>query len=160
MLNDEQVKASDNGEPSGTAGIPELKALQLMKLKNVAVVVTRYFGGIKLGAGGLIRAYSNSVTSAAEAIGVVKRVMQQEIIFAIPYNRYDEINHYLEEADIFVESREYAADITISVFLDLDQVAAFEAKLTDLMAGKIDFLEGDQRYNEIPLKDFNYHEQG
>lgn len=159
-LNDEQVKASDNGEPSGTAGIPELKALQLMKLKNVAVVVTRYFGGIKLGAGGLIRAYSNSVTSAAKAIGVVKRVMQQEIIFAIPYNRYDEINHYLEEADIFVESREYAADITISVFLDLDQVAAFEAKLTDLMAGKIDFLEGDQRYNEIPLKDFNYHEQG
>ncbi len=159
-LNDEQVKTSDNGEPSGTAGIPELKALQLMKLKNVAVVVTRYFGGIKLGAGGLIRAYSNSVTSAAEAIGVVKRVMQQEIIFAIPYNRYDEINHYLEEADIFVESREYAADITISVFLDLDQVAAFEAKLTDLMAGKIDFLEGDQRYNEIPLKDFNYHEQG
>ncbi len=159
-LNDEQVKASDNGEPSGTAGIPELKALQLMKLKNVAVVVTRYFGGIKLGAGGLIRAYSNSVTSAAEAIGVVKRVMQQEIIFAIPYNRYDEINHYLEEADIFVESREYAADITISVFLDLDQVAAFEAKLTDLMAGKIDFLEGDQHYNEIPLKDFNYHEQG
>lgn len=159
-LNDEQVKASDNGEPSGTAGIPELKALQLMKLKNVAVVVTRYFGGIKLGAGGLIRAYSNSVTSAAEAIGVVKRVMQQEIIFAIPYNRYDEINHYLEEADIFVESREYAADITISVFLDLDQVAAFEAKLTDLMAGKIDFLEGDQRYNEIPLKDFNYNEQG
>ena len=159
-LNDEQVKASDNGEPSGTAGIPELKALQLMKLKNVAVVVTRYFGGIKLGAGGLIRAYSNSVTSAAEAIGVVKRVMQQEIIFAIPYNRYDEINHYLEEADIFVESREYAADITISVFLDLDQVAAFEAKLTDLMAGKIDFLEGDQRYNEIPLKVFNYHEQG
>lgn len=159
-LNDEQVKASDNGEPSGTAGIPELKALQLMKLKNVAVVVTRYFGGIKLGAGALIRAYSNSVTSAAEAIGEVKRVMQQEIIFAIPYNRYDEINHYLEEADIFVESREYAADITISVFLDLDQVAAFEAKLTDLMAGKIDFLEGDQRYNEIPLKDFNYHEQG
>ncbi|MDD6719390.1 YigZ family protein [Lactobacillus porci] len=159
-LNDEQVKASDNGEPSGTAGIPELKALQLMKLKNVAVVVTRYFGGIKLGAGGLIRAYSNSVTSAAEAIGVVKRVMQQEIIFAIPYNRYDEINHYLEEADIFVESREYAADITISVFLDLDQVAAFEAKLTDLMAGKIDFLEGDQRYNEILLKNFNYHEQG
>ena len=159
-LNDEQVKASDNGEPSGTAGIPELKALQLMKLKNVAVVVTRYFGGIKLGAGGLIRAYSNSVTSAAEAIGEVKRVMQQEIIFAIPYNRYDEINQYLEEADIFVESREYAADITISVFLDLDQVAAFEAKLTDLMAGKIDFLEGDQRYNEIPLKDFNYHEQG
>ena len=68
-LNDDQVKESDNGEPSGTAGVPELKALQLMNLKNVTVVVTRYFGGIKLGAGGLIRAYSNSVTNV-----VVKRV--------------------------------------------------------------------------------------
>ncbi|WP_201346895.1 IMPACT family protein, partial [Lactobacillus nasalidis] len=53
-LNDEHVKSSDNGEPAGTAGVPELRTLQLMQLKNVAVVVTRYFGGIKLGAGGLI----------------------------------------------------------------------------------------------------------
>ncbi len=104
-LNDNQVKASDNGEPSGTAGIPELKALQLMKLKNVTAVVTRYFGGIKLGAGGLIRAYSNSVTEAAQNIGVVKCVMQQLIQFSIPYNRIDEINHYLEENRISIASQ-------------------------------------------------------
>ena len=90
-LNDDQVKASDNGEPQGTAGVVELRALQLMKLKNVTVVVTRYFGGIKLGAGGLIRAYSNSVTEAAKAIGVVKRVLQKELTFSIAYNRLDEI---------------------------------------------------------------------
>uniref|UniRef100_UPI001F09F811 IMPACT family protein n=1 Tax=Lactobacillus crispatus TaxID=47770 RepID=UPI001F09F811 len=85
-LNNDQVKESDNGEPSGTAGVPELKALQLMNLKNVTVVVTRYFGGIKLGAGGLIRAYSNSVTNIVEKVGVIKRVLQQELIFSVPYN--------------------------------------------------------------------------
>lgn len=158
-LNDEQVKASDNGEPSGTAGIPELKALQLMKLKNVAVVVTRYFGGIKLGAGGLIRAYSNSVTEAAEAIGVVKRVLQQELLFTIPYNRYDEVNHFLEEKDIYVADREYAAEITISVYLDLDQVDDFKAELTDLLAGKVEIIKGDQRYNEIPIKNHHYRQE-
>ena len=157
--NDEHVKASDNGEPSGTAGIPELKALQLMQLKNVAVVVTRYFGGIKLGAGGLIRAYSNSVTEAAEAIGVVKRVLQQELLFTIPYNRYDEVNHFLEEKDIYVADREYATEITISVYLDLDQVDDFKAELTDLLAGKVEIIKGDQRYNEIPVKNHHYRQE-
>lgn len=125
-LNDNQVKASDNGEPSGTAGIPELKALQLMKLKNVTAVVTRYFGGIKLGAGGLIRAYSNSVTEAAQNIGVVKCVMQQLIQFSIPYNRIDEINHYLEENRISIASQEYTTNVTIQIYLDLDQIQKVE----------------------------------
>ncbi|EGF34086.1 hypothetical protein AAULH_03953 [Lactobacillus helveticus MTCC 5463] len=119
-LNDDQVKASDNGEPSGTAGIPELKALQLMNLKNVTVVVTRYFGGIKLGAGGLIRAYSNSVTNAVEKIGVVKRVLQQELIFSVPYNRFDEVDHYLKTNKFFVADTEYGVDIKIHIFLDMN----------------------------------------
>ena len=101
-INDDQVKESDNGEPSGTAGVPELKALQLMNLKNVTVVVTRYFGGIKLGAGGLIRAYSNSVTSVVEKVGVIKRVLQQELIFNVPYNRFDEVDHYLKTNNVFI----------------------------------------------------------
>ena len=113
-LNDDQVKASDNGEPSGTAGIPELKALQLMNLKNITVVVTRYFGGIKLGAGGLIRAYSNSVTNAVEKIGVVKRVLQQELIFSVPYNRFDEVDHYLKTNKVFIADTEYGVDINWS----------------------------------------------
>ncbi len=158
-LNDNQVKASDNGEPSGTAGIPELKALQLMKLKNVTAVVTRYFGGIKLGAGGLIRAYSNSVTEAAQNIGVVKCVMQQLIQFSIPYNRIDEINHYLEENRISIASQEYTTNVTIQIYLDLDQIQKVEDSLINLLSGKVEFNKLDQRFNEIPVSDFNFHEQ-
>jgi uncharacterized YigZ family protein len=158
-LNDNQVKASDNGEPSGTAGIPELKALQLMKLKNVTAVVTRYFGGIKLGAGGLIRAYSNSVTEAAQNIGVVKCVMQQLIQFSIPYNRIDEINHYLEENRISIASQKYTTNVTIQIYLDLDQIQKVEDSLINLLSGKVEFNKLDQRFNEIPVSDFNFHEQ-
>ena len=158
-LNDNQVKASDNGEPSGTAGIPELKALQLMKLKNVTAVVTRYFGGIKLGAGGLIRAYSNSVTEAAQNIGVVKCIMQQLIQFSIPYNRIDEINHYLEENRISIASQEYTTNVTIQIYLDLDQIQKVEDSLINLLSGKVEFNKLDQRFNEIPVTDFNFHEQ-
>lgn len=158
-LNDNQVKASDNGEPSGTAGIPELKALQLMKLKNVTAVVTRYFGGIKLGAGGLIRAYSNSVTEAAQNIGVVKCIMQQLIQFSIPYNRIDEINHYLEENRISIASQEYTTNVTIQIYLDLDQIQKVEDSLINLLSGKVEFNKLDQRFNEIPVSDFNFHEQ-
>lgn len=158
-LNDNQVKASDNGEPSGTAGIPELNALQLMKLKNVTAVVTRYFGGIKLGAGGLIRAYSNSVTEAAQNIGVVKCVMQQLIQFSIPYNRIDEINHYLEENRISIASQKYTTNVTIQIYLDLDQIQKVEDSLINLLSGKVEFNKLDQRFNEIPVSDFNFHEQ-
>lgn len=158
-LNDDQVKASDNGEPSGTAGIPELKALQLMKLKNVTAVVTRYFGGIKLGAGGLIRAYSNSVTEAVEAIGVVRCVLQQDISFDIPYNRIDEIHHYLETNDVFIANQQYTTAVTITVSLDLDDIKKFEQDLTNLLAGQVQFNHGQKHFNEIPVKEFNFHEQ-
>ena len=158
-LNDNQVKASDNGEPSGTAGIPELKALQLMKLKNVTAVVTRYFGGIKLGAGGLIRAYSNSVTEAAQNIGVVKCVMQQLIQFSIPYNRIDEINHYLEENRISIASQEYTTNVTIQIYLDLDQIQKVEDRLINLLSGKVEFNKLDQRFKEINVTDFNFNDQ-
>lgn len=158
-LNDEHVKASDNGEPSGTAGIPELKALQLMKLKNVTVVVTRYFGGIKLGAGGLIRAYSNSVTQATQQIGVVRKVLQQEIHFSVPYHRFDEINHFLKEKEIYIANIKYGVDVNFSIFIDKDQQAALEKSLTNLMAGQINFIKGEKRYNELPVKQHNFHEQ-
>ncbi|TSO26011.1 YigZ family protein [Lactobacillus sp. LL6] len=158
-LHDDQVKASDNGEPSGTAGVPELKALQLMNIKNVVVVVTRYFGGIKLGAGGLIRAYSNSVTEGVQKIGVVKRVLQQELIFSVAYNRFDEVDHYLKENKVFISNTEYGVDVKISVFLDESDVSQFEADIINLLSGQVEFNKGEKRYNEIPVENTNYHEQ-
>lgn len=158
-LNDDQVKASDNGEPSGTAGVPELKALQLMKLKNVTVVVTRYFGGIKLGAGGLIRAYSNSVTKAAEAIGVVKRVQQQGLKFQVDYKNFDEIQYYLNQNQIFIDQIEYGVKVAITLFIDENKLEQLKNDLNNLLAGKVNFELVPKRYNEIDIANFNYHDQ-
>lgn len=158
-LSDDQVKASDNGEPSGTAGVPELKALQLMKLKNVTAVVTRYFGGIKLGAGGLIRAYSNAVTSAVEAIGVVRCVEQKEVKVKVAYPNYEILNHYLQEHDIFVDNTAYATDVEVTVYLDLDDLEKFKTDVINLLSGNAKFIDGQNRFNEIPVKNNNFHEQ-
>lgn len=149
--NDEFVKASDNGEPSGTAGVPELKALQLNQVKNVAVVVTRYFGGIKLGAGGLIRAYSNSVSEAIKSIGIVKNVLQQELRFTIAYKDIDKVNYYLEQHQIFVNNREFNQAVTFSIFIDLAEVENIKQELTALLQGKAQFSLGESRYNEVPI---------
>ena len=158
-LNDEHVKASDNGEPSGTAGVPELKALQLMKLKNVTAVVTRYFGGIKLGAGGLIRAYSNSVTKAVEAIGVVKRVQQQGVKFQVDYKKFDEIQHYLNQQKTFIDNIDYGVSVTISIYIDEGKLEELENDLTNILSGKIQFIFLPKRYNEVPVTQLNYHDQ-
>lgn len=130
-----------------------------MNLKNVTVVVTRYFGGIKLGAGGLIRAYSNSVTSAVEKVGVIKRVLQQELIFSVPYNRFDEVDHYLKTNNVFVANAEYGVDVKIHIFLDDDDQSKVTNDLTNLLSGQISFNKGIKRYNEIPVESNNYHEQ-
>ena len=130
-----------------------------MKLKNVTVVVTRYFGGIKLGAGGLIRAYSNSVTNAVEKVGVIKRVLQQELLFSVPYNRFDEVDHYLKTNDVFIADTEYGVDVKIHIFLDDDDQEKTKTDLTNLLSGQIKFTKGQKCYNEIPVKDNNFHEQ-
>ena len=158
-LNDEHVKASDNGEPSGTAGVPELKALQLMKLKNVTAVVTRYFGGIKLGAGGLIRAYSNSVTKAVEAIGVVKRVQQQGVKFQVDYKKFDEIQHYLNQQKILIDNIDYGVSVTITIYIDEGKLKGLEIDLTNILSGKVQFIFLPKRYNEVFVTQHNYHDQ-
>ncbi|KGG55082.1 YigZ family protein [Lactobacillus sp. wkB10] len=158
-LNDEHVKASDNGEPSGTAGVPELKALQLMKLKNVTAVVTRYFGGIKLGAGGLIRAYSNSVTKAVEAIGVVKRVQQQGVKFQVDYKKFDEIQHYLNQQKILIDNIDYGVSVTITIYIDEGKLKELESDLTNILSGKVQFIFLPKRYNEVFVTQHNYHDQ-
>ena len=158
-LNDEHVKASDNDEPSGTAGVPELKALQLMKLKNVTAVVTRYFGGIKLGAGGLIRAYSNSVTKAVEAIGVVKRVQQQGVKFQVDYKKFDEIQHYLNQQKILIDNIDYGVSVTITIYIDEGKLKGLEIDLTNILSGKVQFIFLPKRYNEVFVTQHNYHDQ-
>lgn len=149
---DEIQRESDNGEPSGTAGVPILTVLQRNRLHNVIAVVTRYFGGIKLGAGGLIRAYSNATSTAIEAVGVVKRVRQREMTLAVDYANYDRLNHYLTEEKIATLDTAYTDNVAVTIAVDLDAVAATQQAITNLLSDRLTVTLGDVIYNEVPVE--------
>ncbi|KRL13435.1 YigZ family protein [Schleiferilactobacillus perolens] len=151
--NDEHQRANDDGEPSGTAGVPMLEAMKLMKLKNVVAVTTRYFGGTKLGAGGLIRAYSNSVTKAAHHIGIIRGVLQQAVILEIDYSQVALIQHFFEESPYSIENTDYGVKVTVTAYIDDGDVANYRDKLTDLTSGSIQIQTGDKQYREVPYTD-------
>lgn len=114
----EEKKASDDGEPSGTAGLPMLNVLEKEKLNNILVITTRYFGGIKLGAGGLVRAYTNSVTEALKKAEYVELIEGYEIILSFPYQSEKEINYLLKDAIIL--ERRYQEQITYIVNIPIE----------------------------------------
>src|SRR5699024_9512952 len=95
---DQIQKANDDGEPSGTAGIPMLEVLKKQGLKDTAVVVTRYFGGIKLGAGGLIRAYGNTTSQAIQATGIVRRQLMQGFSITVDYALLGKLENVLRHS--------------------------------------------------------------
>src|SRR5690625_1377948 len=100
--NDQIQKANDDGEPGGTAGIPMLEVLKKLSLKNTAVVVTRYFGGIKLGAGGLIRAYSSTTSETIKHIGIVKGELMQGTTLTIAYPLLGKVENSLRHSSYVI----------------------------------------------------------
>ncbi len=100
-------RTSDDGEPSGTAGIPMLEILKKREITNVCAVVTRYFGGIKLGAGGLIRAYGGVVNHAIDEVGCVQFVEQEEICLTLDYNLFDSCQRLIFANDLSIEKNEF-----------------------------------------------------
>lgn len=116
MDNDRLVeRASDDGEPSGTAGAPMLKILQKKNLCNILVVVTRYFGGILLGTGGLVRAYSEATQKVLEQVEFVKKVSGVEISLKIDYSNLANFKYYCKNNDIEITNIEYLDDIDIKI---------------------------------------------
>ena len=148
-LNDEIQRESDNGEPSGTAGVPILEVLKNLSLHNVTAVVTRYFGGIKLGASGLIRAYSSTTSQAINEIGIVKRVMQRELALQIAYNQQGRLENYLKQNNYHILNTDYGVDVTIKIAVDLENINSTEANHIDLLNGQIQITPGPSFYNEI-----------
>lgn len=142
-------RASDNGEPSGTAGVPILEALKNIGVHNTAAVVTRYFGGIKLGAGGLIRAYSNATTKAIEHVGIVKKILQTEITIDVAYNLFDQLNYHLEENGINIIDTQYTDKVSVIVAIDNPKVEEFKQKVIDLLNGRVEMHDGDEKYFEV-----------
>ena len=148
--NDRIQRESDNGEPSGTAGIPILESLKLAKIHNVVAVVNRYFGGIKLGAGGLIRAYSNTTTEAIHQAGLVQRIKQAILKITVTYTLHDPLLYYLKENNLEVAGEEYGVNVETSIYVNETDLEDVKEKLINRFNDQLQITEGDQRFNEIP----------
>ncbi|AWD61783.1 hypothetical protein LWHH1689_0432 [Limosilactobacillus reuteri] len=148
--NDQIQRESDNGEPSGTAGIPILESLKLAKIHNVVAVVTRYFGGIKLGAGGLIRAYSNTTTEAIHQAGLVQRIKQAILKITVTYALHDPLLYYLKENNLEVAGEEYGVNVETSIYVNETDLKDVKEKLINRFNDQLQITEADQRFNEIP----------
>lgn len=143
-------RSSDDGEPSGTAGVPMLGVLENHDLTNVCVVVTRYFGGIKLGAGGLIRAYASSVALAIKELGIVQRKEQTSLQVELSYSQYQEYGNFLKEHELEEFDTQFTDKVQTLLYLDKENVQAIQAALTDFYQGKVTYQEGGVREVEIP----------
>ena len=151
-LNDQIQRASDNGEPSGTAGVPILNALKQNHLHNVVAVVTRYFGGIKLGTGGLIRAYNGTTAEAIRQIGIVERIGMNEVQFQVEYSRFEKVKYYLEQHDVHLSSTDYAEKITLTVLLPHAEIDHFKDALQNFLVVQLSFTIGKESYADQPVE--------
>lgn len=125
---------SDDGEPKGTAGKPILNVLQHSGLGNAVVVVTRYFGGVKLGAGGLVRAYSQSATQALSQLQTQQTFIRARVQAELPYAVLDSLEYWLRDSDILVEERNFEASVHLVLQAPLQDMTKLKQKLIDLGA--------------------------
>ncbi|PXW92996.1 putative YigZ family protein [Streptohalobacillus salinus] len=144
-------RAHDDGEPSGTAGVPILDVIKKQGLKDTCVVITRYFGGIKLGAGGLIRAYSEATSTAIRATGVVSRKWVEEMIVTVDYGLLGKIEHALIDSDYLLDTIDYLANVTLHIYVEADQINRFKTWLTDLTHDQLTIEQGSAVYLETPV---------
>ncbi|MBR3207939.1 MAG: YigZ family protein [Bacillus sp. (in: Bacteria)] len=141
-------KANDDGEPSGTAGVPMLEVLKKRKLKDTVVVVTRYFGGIKLGAGGLIRAYGKSVSEAINHVGMVERCLMRTMHTTIDYTWLGKVENELRASSFQLKESHYAEDVIFETYVEETQTEQFIEWMTELTNGKSVTKEGELIYLE------------
>lgn len=145
--NDQIQKANDDGEPSGTAGVPMLETLKKKALKDVVVVVTRYFGGIKLGAGGLVRAYTQSVTEGLKAAKIIERTLHQLIKVTIEYPLLGKIENELRnQTPYMIETIEYLEQVTLHVLVPIAKVSTFHELIANLSNGQAFIQDAGEAY--------------
>ena len=144
------MRYSDDGEPGGTAGLPMMEVLKSRGVVNCCVVVTRYFGGVLLGAGGLVRAYTKGCAIALNAAQVVRMILSNRVLLDVPYSLWDRVNHQLKSLPVILEKAKFAASVEATLLIqtkDLDEVAQKIAALTD---AKAEWLEVDELYFPWP----------
>jgi len=149
--NNEYGKATDDGEPSKTAGAPMLQVLQRQNLKNCLVVVTRYFGGIPLGAGGLIRAYSSAVSEGLKHVGLVRRIKLVSNYLTCDYSIYETLTTKIQSQGYAIGNVEFSDRVKIEVLVELDEVENFNVWIIDFSRDTIFIEKGNTSYKEIKI---------
>lgn len=132
---------SDDGEPQGTGGVPVLDVINKAGLTDVCVVVTRYFGGVLLGASGLVRAYSQACSLAINAARKMVMCECSRISFSCDYNMYGKVSYCLPEFEVITEKEDFADAVNISVLVRNEKISALKKKLTDISNGQLDLEE-------------------
>lgn len=143
---DQWQKASDDGEPSGTAGKPILEVIKHKGLKNVAVVVTRYFGGIMLGAGGLVRAYTDGAVAGIEAAGEIEYVLHREVVVDVDYTWYGKLENELHSRGVRVGGTDFTDRVVLTCLPVAGEAQSFIDWMTDVTQGQAAITEGETRY--------------
>ena len=136
----------DDGEPGGTAGRPALAVLRGSGLGDVAVVVTRYFGGTKLGTGGLVRAYSDAVREVLAVLPRAAKIPTHITMMAVPYPLFERVRLTVKAHKGQILDEDFAADVTVTARFDVDQFQAFQASLQELSSGRVqaEIIETDE----------------
>ncbi len=151
ILRDNNIcRHSDDGEPGGTAGAPMLEVLNKEGLTDVCCVVTRYFGGILLGAGGLVRAYSNGVKIAVDAAGIKEMRLAARIMIRVDYSLYGKLGALFSEFDVRTQKEDFTADVGIELCLDNDSAKDFKDKLVDICFGRV-------KITDLGVEEFDFN---
>lgn len=151
IIKDGAVRFSDDGEPGGTAGMPTLQVLQREGLYNVTCVVTRYFGGILLGAGGLVRAYTKGAKLAVDAAGKSIKRVWTGLYLPVPYSWYERVKLEIAAYGGVIRDTQFGADVEMDVLLPEGRTEAFLERLRDMSAATLEALITGQEYRAFPL---------
>lgn len=144
------MRYSDDGEPGGTAGLPMMEVLKNRGVVNCCVVVTRYFGGVLLGAGGLVRAYTHGCAIALDAAQVSVMEKSVRVLFDVPYPLWDKFSYSLQSLPVFLENTSFQASVDATLLIrERDQEEVCK-KLQTLTDGKVDYLTEDELFYPWP----------
>ena len=152
LIKDGPVRYSDDGEPQGTAGQPMLNVFQREGVVNVVCVVTRYFGGILLGAGGLVRAYTQSAKDALDGAGISVVRRWVEILLPCSYAQYERVKLETEGFGGVIAEADYGADIALTVLLPEERWEDYLAHMLDITAGTVEGMVCGERFQDVPWR--------